>query len=94
MLMPHVLSQMAEYGLFTREGYGEPRGPYRGDVSAEAARANPAYQVLTPEQAISLANSLGPNGILFFNPLMGGIAVNKALRMLNLFESEVKPYLP
>ncbi|MCB1676130.1 MAG: LLM class flavin-dependent oxidoreductase [Halioglobus sp.] len=94
MLMPHVLSQIAEYGQFTREGYGEARGPYRGTVSAAAARANPAYQVLTPQQVIALASSLGPQGVLFFNPLMGGIPVREAWRMLRLFEQQVKPYLP
>ena len=63
-------------------------------VSAAAARANPAYQVLTPQQVIALASSLGPQGVFFLNPLMGGIPVREAWRMLRLFEEQVKPYLP
>lgn len=94
MLMPHVLSQMDEYGKFTTEGHGEARGPYRGEVNAAAARANPAYKVLTPEQAIALGKSLGPSGLLLFNPLMGGIPPHEAWRMLRLFESSVQPFLP
>ncbi|MFN8626711.1 MAG: LLM class flavin-dependent oxidoreductase [Candidatus Binatia bacterium] len=94
MLMPHVLSQIQEYGQFTHEGYGEARGPYRGEVTEAAARTNPAYQVLTPEQAIGLGRQLGSSGMLLFNPLMGGIPVYEAWRMLRLFESKVKPFLP
>ncbi|MDY0065633.1 MAG: LLM class flavin-dependent oxidoreductase [Steroidobacteraceae bacterium] len=94
LLMPHVLSQIEEYNRFTVEAYGEARGPYRGKVSEESVRANPAYQVLTPEQAIALGKNLGASGRLLFNPLMGGIAPAEAWRMLKTFESKVKPYLP
>jgi alkanesulfonate monooxygenase SsuD/methylene tetrahydromethanopterin reductase-like flavin-dependent oxidoreductase (luciferase family) len=94
MLMPHVLSQIEEYGSFTIEAYGEAAGPYRGQVDPASARRNPAYQVLTPEELILLGRSLGPNGLLLFNPLMGGIAVHEAWRMLKLFEAKVLPHLP
>jgi alkanesulfonate monooxygenase SsuD/methylene tetrahydromethanopterin reductase-like flavin-dependent oxidoreductase (luciferase family) len=65
-----------------------------GGGSEAAARANPAYQVLTPEQTIALGQTLGPSGLLLFNPLMGGIPVYEAWRMLRLFEAKVKPFLP
>ena len=94
ILMPHVLGQIEEYVQFTVEGYGEARGPYRGGVSPAQARANPAYRVLTPEEAIALGQRLGPRGLLLLNPLMGGIPVHEAWRMLRLFETRVLPHLP
>lgn len=94
MLMPHVLSQIEEYVQFTTEGYGEAKGPYRGAVSPDLARNNPAYQVLTPDDAIALGQQLGPRGLLLFNPLMGGIAPAEAWKMLRRFETKVKPHLP
>ena len=94
MLMPHVLGQIEEYAHFTTEAYGEPAGPYAGKPDAETARHNPAYQVLTPEQAIELGGELGADGFLLFNPLMGGIPPHEAWRMLKLLERSVMPYLP
>jgi len=94
MLMPHILSQIEEYARFTTEAYGEASGPYRGRVDADSARQNPAYQVMTPEQVIGLGQGLGSNGLLLFNPLMGGIPIHEAWRMLRLLETRVLPHLP
>lgn len=94
MLMPYVLGQIEEYVQFTVEGYGKASGPYRGGVSAEQARANPGYRVVTPEEAIALGERLGPHGLLLLNPLLGGTPIHEAWRMLRLFESRVLPYLP
>lgn len=94
MLAPHVLSQIEEYAAFTREGFGAARGPYRGGMELSQLRANPAYRVLTPEQAVELARSLGPGGVLLLNPLLGGIQPREAWRMLELFAREVLPRLP
>lgn len=94
MLMPHVLGQIGEYVQFTVEGYGSARGPYRGGVTAEQARRNPAYRVLTPQETVALGVELGSDGVLLLNPLMGGIPVHEAWRMIRLFESQVLPYLP
>lgn len=94
LLLPHVLSQIEEYVQFTTEGYGAAKGPYRGEISPEKARSNQAYQVLTPDEAIALGQQLGPQGLLVLNPLMGGIPVDAAWKMLGLFEDKVKPYLP
>lgn len=93
VLLQHVVSQIEEYDQFTLEGYGERKGPYRGDTGAKV-RSNPAYRVLTPEQAIELGQALGSRGRLLFNPLMGGIPIQEAWRMLRLFENKVLPYLP
>jgi hypothetical protein len=94
MLAPHVASQIEEYGAFTREGFGTAKGPYRGSLEPAQLRANPRYRVLTPEQAVELARSLGPGGVLLLNPLLGGIPPSAAWRMLELFDREVLPRLP
>lgn len=94
MLTPYVLSQIHEYDEFTTEGYGEAKGPYKGTKEPDKVRTNPAYQVLTPEQAIKLGQTLGSRGRLLFNPLMSGIPIHEAWRMLRLFETRVLPHLP
>ena len=56
-------------------------------------RGNRAYQVLSPPQLLALADTLGPDGVLLLNPLLGGIAPAEAWKMLRLFEREVLPAL-
>jgi hypothetical protein len=63
-------------------------------MTAETVRRSPAYQVLTPEQALALAGSLGSNSVLYLNPLLAGIEPAFAGRMLQLYEREVHPFLP
>jgi alkanesulfonate monooxygenase SsuD/methylene tetrahydromethanopterin reductase-like flavin-dependent oxidoreductase (luciferase family) len=93
-LMPHILSQIDEYGRWTAEAYGEAAGPYRGTPDPEAARNNPAYRILTPDQLVELGRRLGPDALLLFNPLMGGIPPEEAWRMLRLLQDRVLPHLP
>jgi hypothetical protein len=50
--------------------------------------------VLTPEQTLALAQSLGPDGVLYLNPLLAGIDPRFAAEMLALYEREVHPHLP
>jgi hypothetical protein len=52
-----------------------------------------AYQVLTPEQTLALAESLGPDGVFYLNPLLAGIPPRFASQMLALYEREVHPHL-
>lgn len=94
MLEPHVRSQIEEYGAFTREGFGEEKGPYRGRTDAASLRTNRAYRVMSPAEALALVQTLGPGGVLLLNPLLGGIAPAEAWKMLKLFEREVLPALP
>lgn len=92
-LMPHVLHQIRMYERWTREAFGKAAGPYAGEPDADCARRNPAYRVLTPGQALELAESLGPDGVLYLNPLMAGIDPRYAREMLDLYEREVHPHL-
>ncbi len=93
-LAPHVLHQLRSYTEWTIEAYGRPAGPYAKEMTAETIRASPAYRVLTPEQAVALAEELGPDSVLYLNPLLSGIDPERARAMLDLYEREVHPHLP
>jgi alkanesulfonate monooxygenase SsuD/methylene tetrahydromethanopterin reductase-like flavin-dependent oxidoreductase (luciferase family) len=93
-LLPHVLHQLRSYSEWTLEAYGRPAGPYAQDITPETVRQSPAYQVLTPEQALALAERLGAHSVLYLNPLLAGIEPAFARRMLELYEREVHPFLP
>lgn len=93
-LLPHVLHQLRSYREWTVEAFGRPAGPYAKDMTEETARQSPAYRVLTPEEAVALADELGPNGVLYLNPLLAGVDPRLSWEMLQLYEREVHPYLP
>ena len=93
-LLPHVLHQLRSYTEWTIEAYGKPSGPYAKEMTPETVRKSPAYQVLTPEQALGLASRLGDHSVLYLNPLLAGIDPAFAWEMLQLYEREVHPHLP
>ena len=92
-LMPHLLHQLRSYSEWTVEAYGRPAGPYAAEITPETLRGSSAYQVLTPEQALALAEKLGDERVLYLRPLLAGIAPRLAAEMLDLYEREVHPHL-
>ena len=50
--------------------------------------------MLTPDDALAMAEKLGPNSVLFLNPLLAGIDPAFSWQMLKLYEREVHPHLP
>jgi alkanesulfonate monooxygenase SsuD/methylene tetrahydromethanopterin reductase-like flavin-dependent oxidoreductase (luciferase family) len=90
-LAPHIRHQIDSYGEWTRTGHGRPTGPYVPTEDTESIRQGGAYRVVTPEEAVELAASLGPGGELHLNPLLAGIDPAEARRMLDLFERDVLP---
>ena len=92
-LAPHIRHQMASYAAWTTGAYGAPSGPFVPSRDIEDLRQGGAYEVLTPDEAVALAESLGPDGELRFNPLLAGIAPADAWTMLRLVESDVLPHL-
>lgn len=92
-LLPHVRHQLESYNRWTEEAFGRAAGPYAGDVSEEAIRRGGAYQVLTPEQVLSLCEGLGEHSVLYLNPLLAGIEPARSWAMLRLFEDRVLPHL-
>lgn len=93
-VMPHVLHQLRSYAGWTAEAFGKPSGPYAQGVTAETVRQSDAYQVLTPEDTLALAERLGPEGVLYLNPLLAGVDPAISWEMLGLFEDAVRPHLP
>ncbi len=93
-VMPHVLHQLESYAAWTREAFGAPAGPYAADITPDSVRRSGAYRVLTPEQALALAEELTSHSVLYLNPLLAGIDPAASWRMLRLFERAVLPYLP
>ncbi len=93
-IAPHVLHVLDSYSAWTAEAYGEPRGPYAGGMTPETVRQSHAYQVVTPEDAVALIESLGDHSSLYLTPLFGGIDPKKGWEMLQLYEREVHPHVP
>lgn len=92
-IAPHVSHVVKSYGEWTVEAYGRASGPFAKGVDPEALRASGAYQVVTPEQAIALAEKLAPHAVFHLSPLLGGLDPEFAWRGLRAFEEEVWPYV-
>lgn len=87
----HALHETNCYARWYREG-GIP-GPYGHSDSTDALRATGLYQVLSPEQCIELARSLGPGGQLYVHPLLAGIDADIGRETLRLLGERVLPAL-
>jgi len=93
-LLPHVQHQLTSYAEWTEEAFGRPAGPYAGGkMTADTVMRSAAYQVLTPEQALELAEKLGQHSVLYLNPLLAGIDPDFSWKMLQLYERKVHPYI-
>jgi alkanesulfonate monooxygenase SsuD/methylene tetrahydromethanopterin reductase-like flavin-dependent oxidoreductase (luciferase family) len=92
-LAPHVRHQIDSYAAWTASAYGRPAGPFVPSRDVEELRQGGAYDVVTPDEAVELARSLGPDGELTLNPLLAGIDPREAWSMLDLVDREVLPHL-
>ena len=61
--------------------------------SVDDLKASGVYAVVTPDECVELANSLGPMGSLVFHPLMGGMDIDLGWEGLQLFADKVLPRL-
>lgn len=86
-----LLYEMNSYGAFAAAA-GEST-PFTITDDVETLRRSPNYAVITPQQCISLAESLGPDGTLTFRPLAGGLEPELAWESLRLFEAAVAPHI-
>lgn len=90
---PHVRHQIDSYAAWTTSAYGRPAGPFVPSHDIDSLRQGGAYEIVTPDEAIALAERLGPAGELTFNPLLAGIDPRQAWKMLELVDREVLPAL-
>ena len=87
-LQPHFNQQIESYEIQNRKAGGGLVNPW-----ALVPGRKPPYEIVTPDEAIELARSLGPMGELHFQPLLSAIEPKLAWRMLDLVASEVLPNL-
>jgi alkanesulfonate monooxygenase SsuD/methylene tetrahydromethanopterin reductase-like flavin-dependent oxidoreductase (luciferase family) len=92
-LAPHIRHQIDSYAAWTQAGLGRPAGPYIPTNDTGTLQQDGAYQVVTPDEALELARTLGPRGELHLNPLLAGIDPEYAWKMIHTFEREVLPHL-
>jgi alkanesulfonate monooxygenase SsuD/methylene tetrahydromethanopterin reductase-like flavin-dependent oxidoreductase (luciferase family) len=90
-LGPHLLHEMRSYGAWLAEaGTGTQ---YRPVADLGELRASGAYSIVTPEQCLDLARSLGAGSGLEFHPLVGGADPTIGWSCLRLVERDVLPAL-
>jgi alkanesulfonate monooxygenase SsuD/methylene tetrahydromethanopterin reductase-like flavin-dependent oxidoreductase (luciferase family) len=90
-IAPHALHETNEYSRWYAET--GTSGPYVPIEDAEQLRAMGLYKVFTPEQCLQYAETLGPDGWLFFHPLLSGLDPETAWQSLHLLKEQVLPYL-
>jgi alkanesulfonate monooxygenase SsuD/methylene tetrahydromethanopterin reductase-like flavin-dependent oxidoreductase (luciferase family) len=92
VVAPHILytsNMNAQWAL--ERGVGAT--PYPPAKTTDELAASGEFAVVTPDECVRLATSLGPDAELWFQPLMGGLPPEHGWRSLELFESAVLPKL-
>ena len=92
-ILPHAVHCVQSYTEWTVEAYGRAAAPFAKGVNPNDLRSSGAYQVLTPEQAVSMINNLDDCSTFIMTPLLGGIDPDFAWQGLRLFEREVWPHV-
>jgi alkanesulfonate monooxygenase SsuD/methylene tetrahydromethanopterin reductase-like flavin-dependent oxidoreductase (luciferase family) len=88
-IAPFLLNAIAEYRSWTRDNMPVP--PQFGITSEEELRASGNYLVLTPQEAATLLEDLGPDGQIILRPQWGGFHPELGWQSLRLFAEEVMP---
>lgn len=89
---PYLLHEARIYDSFQVEGQTSVVH-VEDATSVEALRASGAYQVVTPDEAVTLAEEAGPMGAFVLNPLAAGVPPELGWRSLELTAAEVLPRL-
>jgi alkanesulfonate monooxygenase SsuD/methylene tetrahydromethanopterin reductase-like flavin-dependent oxidoreductase (luciferase family) len=90
-IAPHALHETNAYARWAADTGADV--PYRPIDDPDALRASGQYPVVTPEQLVEQARTLGPMGTVMLHPLMGGMAPALSWESLRLIESDVLPAL-
>lgn len=93
MLVPYWTHSAKIYNQWASE-IGKPvNDKFPLATNAEELKSIPTYKVMTPEECVEYASSLGENGELRFQPMPGGLDPEIAWSSLKLFEKKVLPHL-
>ncbi|MBT4521700.1 MAG: LLM class flavin-dependent oxidoreductase [Halieaceae bacterium] len=90
-IAPHALHETNAYARWYAET--GTTGPYQPIEDSGQLREMGLYEVLTPRQCLDYADALGPQGWLFFHPLLAGLDPEIGWQSLHLLEKEVLPHL-
>ncbi len=90
---PYILNHLHVYGAWTRENANRESGVFPPAETIDDLRRNSAYQVVTPDQCVTLAERWGAQGALMFHPMMAGLPPELSWPSLELFERTVLPRL-
>lgn len=89
---PHLLYTAQSYNAWAKKR-SVGATPYPAAKTVSELRDSDVFAVVTPEECVTLAESLGTDAELFFQPLFGGIPPEVAWPSLELFADEVAPRL-
>lgn len=92
VVAPHVIYTSNSNTRWALER-GVGATPYQQVDSVEDLKASPQFAVVTPDECVKLAEGLGPESEMVFQPLMGGMDPDFSWTSLHLFESRVLPQL-
>ncbi len=87
---PHVLHNENEYASYARR---KDLTPFQAATDPDELIHRGAARVYTPEELVATCRAMGPDGVLRFNPLEGGVPPEVGWRSLRLFETEVLPHI-
>ena len=91
-IAPHALHETNAYGRWMKESMGSGAVYHESD-DADALRATGAYQIVTPDECVKIAEKLGHGGRIALHPLMGGMSPDLGWESLELFMDKVAPQL-
>lgn len=92
VVAPHVMYTSNSNTRWALER-GVGATPYRQVETVEDLKASSQFAVVTPEDCVKLAEALGYDSELVFQPLMGGLDPEITWASLTLFEAKVLPEL-
>lgn len=92
LLAPHISYATNTYAEWAKErGVGSTT--YKAADSVDELRKLPMFKVITPEECVAYAKTLGPDSRMTFHALLGGLDPELSWQSLKLFEQEVLPKL-
>jgi alkanesulfonate monooxygenase SsuD/methylene tetrahydromethanopterin reductase-like flavin-dependent oxidoreductase (luciferase family) len=90
-IAPHALHETNAYARWIADA-GDV-GPYRAVSDPDALRASGGYTVMTPEELVERARSMGPLDMVLLHPLIAGLDPELSWECLRLVETRVLPAL-
>jgi alkanesulfonate monooxygenase SsuD/methylene tetrahydromethanopterin reductase-like flavin-dependent oxidoreductase (luciferase family) len=88
----NIMAWNNSYNEWFIETYDRLWGPALETIDDVRANSD-LYRILTPEQTVEFAQTLGPDDFLAFRPLCGGLSPELSWESLRLYVDKVKPRL-